>query len=580
MSAPAARRPSRSSPIGAIAVVVATSLAAGAGCTGILVGEEGGGTTEGSDPDGHLPPESCDPDAGHFVGISLVRRLTPRQYDRSVAQLLGDESRPADAFPVPTREHGYDNQANSQHVQRQEVEEWERAAVSVAQGALDRPDVLSGCDRDAADFGDCFAAALPSLVEKTLRGPRPDGELERYLSFYRGHERDAGAERAAELVLQVLLLSPRFLFVVEEGTPVPSASSEEPLPEDEETTEAGSSAPAGLRKLTPFEVATRLSLSLFNAAPDEELLARAKAGELESPAQVAELARAMLADERARDVILDFHSQWIDLAEVENMVLDESLDESVKQSARREVEWFLSDWYTEQGGRIGELFTSPKTWMDEPLATLYGVAAPEDGSGPMSLPEDQRAGLLTRAVFLGTHGIPPTRGDYILERILCRPVPPLPIVPPSAPDLGPSATTRERFEVHAEDPCAAGCHGLIDPIGFAFEHYDSVGRFRTTENGKPVDASTVLPFEEGTGLSGGVEDAIELSRAIADSPLSGDCMVENWFRYALGRAAQPADRCSVRRSQEALHASSGEVRELLVALVTSDAFLYLRKDTP
>lgn len=486
--------------------------------------------------------------------------------------------RPADAFPAPTREHGYDNQAASQHVQRQEVEEWERAAASVAQGALGRPEALSGCDADDPDFSSCFAAALPTLLETLLRGPLPDTERERYVAFFQEHEDQVGGVRAAELALQAMLLSPRFLFVVEEGV---EESGEVEGTESSEAAGESSSVAERPRKLSSFEVATRLSLLLFNEAPDERLLAKAKSGELDSPEQVAEAAREMLADERAQDVILDFYGQWIDLAEIDNMVLDEGLDdESVKGAARAEVEWFINDWYQEQGGYIGDLFTSPRTWMDESLATLYGVSAPEEGPGPATLPESERAGLLTRAVFLGTHGIPPTRGDYVLERTLCRPVPPLPIVPPSAPDLGPSATTRERFEAHSEDPCAAGCHGIIDPIGFAFEHYDSMGRFRTTENGQPVDAATVLPFEEGTGLDEGVEDAIELSRAIAASPLSGDCMVENWFRYAFGRAAEDSDRCSVAGTQEALHAANGDVRELLIALVQSDAFLYLRKDVP
>lgn len=513
-----------------------------------------GGMSTGGEP---LPPEECELRTGNFVPYSLLRRMTPAQYDRTVGKILGEVRNFGETFPTPTREHGYDNQASSQHVQRQEVEKWEQAAQDISLPALDTAPALAHCSVESSEFENCFRGAFPQLAQELLRSPLSAEDEARYGSFFEARMAESGAVRAAQLTLQALLLAPRFLFQVEEGILVDDADPD-------------------LRELNAFELVSRLAFAFHNEAPDAALLEEAAAGQVETPQQVVETIVSMIEDERSLNGVVDFHSQWIDLAEVDNMVLPENVSESVKTSAKHEVQWMIEDWYQETPALVGELFTSTRTWLDPDLASYYGVESEE--TGPASLPETERAGLLTRAVFLGTHTIPPTRGDYILERVLCLPVPALVIVPPPAPDLGPTATTRERFEQHSEDPCAASCHGVIDPIGFAFEHYDAAGQFRTEENGRVVDASTELPFEPETGVSGSVDNAIDLSNKIAESPMAQDCMVENWFRYLQGRGAVAADRCSLWEGQRAMQDSNGNLRALLEAMANTDAFRFIRKD--
>ncbi len=500
----------------------------------------------------NVPPPAC-PTPDPFVGTSIVRRLTNFQYNRTALLLFGDDSNPADDFPVETREEGYDNQASSQHVQLPQVVGWESAARHLAERATRDVDALLGCDTEALGIDACFSSALPTLVRRILRTSAEPQEVARYQSFFNELRDETEGTRAVELIIQALLLAPRFLFLIEEG----AANANDTY------------------RLDAYEVASRLSFLLWNQAPDDELLDAADAGDLDTRDGVATEARRLLADERAIDTIVHFHSQWIDLSEVDNMVVPDGFPESVKDAARKEIEWFIEDWYT-SGGKTHELFTSPRSLVDDTLALLYGME-PRGGETVVELPAEQRAGLLTRAVFLSTHGIPPTRGDYVLSRVLCSPVPALTIMPPDPPDLGETATTRERFELHSEDPCAAGCHGVLDPVGFAFEHYGNTGRWRDTENGRPIDAATVLTLPEETGFFGPIDGAVDLSRVISESPLASDCLGENWFRYAHGRGATAQDDCSVEAMQNAI-AGSGDVVDLLVALTQTDAFLYIRKE--
>lgn len=428
------------------------------GCTGVLGGSEKGGEG-GAGIDGDLfgdgdsnhlderAPPAC-PTEQPFVGSSVVRRMTNHQYSRTALVLFGDDSRPGAAFPVETREEGYDNQSESQHVQRPQVTAWETAATELAKYAVGDLDGLLGCDSEEQGADACFREGLPSLLRRVLRQLPSADDVKRYEQFYDSLREDATPERATELVLRALLLAPEFIFLVEEGA----------------------EADNGTYRLDAFEIATRLSFFFWNQAPSGELLQAAEDGELETLEEIEFWARQLLADDRSSDVVRDFHSQWIDLAELDNMVLPEGFDESVRQSAKNEIEWFIQDWYSDPSGHVSDLFTSRRSFVDEDLAALYGVAPPEQGSGVVELPADQRSGLLTRAVFLGTHGIPPTRGDFVLARVLCTPVPALTFMPPLPPDLGETATTREKFEKHAEDPCAAACHGVLDPVGFAFEH--------------------------------------------------------------------------------------------------------------
>src|SRR4051812_29115110 len=201
---------------------------------------------------------------------------------------------------------------------------------------------------------------------------------------------------------------------------------------------------------------------------------------------------------------------------------------------------FLSDIFTAPGttGRMDLLFTSTRSFADETLAGIYGVKGVTGTAlAPVNLDPKERSGLFTQLSFLTMHGdsegsFPTRRGAEILRRVFCQEIelPPNIVVPDVKPP-SPGVTTRQRFEEHSMNPCAT-CHLLFDPIGFAFESYDGIGRYRTTDNGQPVDASGTLQLGSRTVT---FKDAVELMPALAASDDVRACMATQWSRYLLRR---------------------------------------------
>jgi hypothetical protein len=213
------------------------------------------------------------------------------------------------------------------------------------------------------------------------------------------------------------------------------------------------------------------------------------------------------------------------------------------------------------------------------MATLYGGTAPDGEFEPQSMP-DPRAGLLTQPGLLtllshSDQTAPVIRGVFVRERILCETVPPPPPnVNAIAPDPDPTATTRERFRQHTEQPACSSCHRLIDGIGFGFERYDQLGRYRETENELEVDESGDVVDTQDAALNGPFLGAAELSARIADSSIARDCLATHWYRYSFGRQEAPEDSCSLDQLKERFAGAGGNLKELLVGLTLTDAFLY------
>jgi hypothetical protein len=248
----------------------------------------------------------------------------------------------------------------------------------------------------------------------------------------------------------------------------------------------------------------------------------------------------------------------------------------------RETSRFADHVIRSGDGLLDTLFTSASSFIDAPLAELYGVTLPSghDAAQPFQLNATERAGILTQAGVLAVHshadqGSPVRRGKMVRENLLCQPLaPPPPDADTTPPEPDPNASTRDRFEQHRADPKCAGCHSLIDPLGFGFENYDGIGTFRSMEAGKPIDASGQLA---GTDIDGAFVGAAELSRKLAASPQVRACLAQHWFNYALGRTKSDADACSMDAMARAF-AATNNIRDLLQALVTTDAFRYGRFD--
>jgi hypothetical protein len=234
-------------------------------------------------------------------------------------------------------------------------------------------------------------------------------------------------------------------------------------------------------------------------------------------------------------------------------------------------------------GKVSTLLTAPFTFVNDRLAAFYGIAAPAgQGFQRVELDPYQRAGFLTQGAFLATHAKPNQtspvhRGKFVRQQLLCTvPPPPPPNLQIQPPSLNTRLTTRERFAEHSQNPFCAGCHKLMDPIGLGFESFDGIGRFRATEQGMPIDDSGELIQ---TDVDGTFTGPAALGQRLAASADVQACVVTQWFRFGYGRAEDPvADACSLATLNQTFAAAGGNVRELLIALTQTDAFLYRRAE--
>jgi hypothetical protein len=282
----------------------------------------------------------------------------------------------------------------------------------------------------------------------------------------------------------------------------------------------------------------------------------------------------MLADPKAAQAMEDFHLQWLEVDSLAKAPKEASFKDYTPQLAQAmlaETIGFTRELMTPGGaGKLEHLLTATVPVSDPALAKLYGAAA---GGTP---DPKQRMGVLTQASFLAQHATsqdsnPVRRGAVVLKRLLCEEVPPPPnedIPPPEPPK--PGVTTRERFTKHDESMCAT-CHKLTDPIGFSFEHFDAIGAFRQTDQGKPVDATGSLELD---GRQLRFNDITELAPELARSAKVQACVARQWLRYLVRRPETPGDEASLKLAGEAFARSGFDLRELLVSLARSRAFTH------
>jgi hypothetical protein len=318
--------------------------------------------------------------------------------------------------------------------------------------------------------------------------------------------------------------------------------------------------------------------------PDEELFDAAAAGKLVKADEIATQARRMLDDPRARAAVENFHAQWLDYYRIasvgKNAALFPDWSPAIGQLMHEETRSFIEHVVFDGEGTIDALLGAPYSFMNAELAAFYGLDGPTSAAfEKVELDPAQRAGLLTTGTLLALNAhsnqtSPVHRGKMIREQILCdvMPLPP-PDVMITVPEPDPNSTAKERFAEHSANPSCKGCHQLMDPIGFGFENYDSVARFRTTENGKTIDATGELTQSDVDGAFDGV---VELAAKLASSKDVEKCYATQWFRYAYGRGEQKEDLCTTAWLADEFAKKGGSVKELLVALTQTDAFLYRR----
>lgn len=516
------------------------------------------------DPDGSGDgPLACDSAALH-PGESPARRMTRFEYNNTVRDLLGDTTAPADAFPADEVSGIFNNQASTLVVTELLAEGYMEAAESLAKKATLDVGALTGCDAAATGEDACGAQFIDSFGKRAFRRPLDSEGRALLKGVFDAAKAQWDYPTAVRLVIEAALQSPRFLYRIEFGMPDPGAE--------------------GAVKLDDYEVASRLSYLLWGSMPDDALLDAAGKGELRTKDQIAAQARRLLGDPKARDVIENFHEQWLGLGKLDTVDKDTttfpSYTPALKTAWRAETMAFVSDVILDGDGSVETLLTAPYTMMNADVAAYYGVSSGPTGSAfeRVDLDPDQRAGLLTQPSILAVNAhadqtSPVHRGKFVRERLLCEPIsPPPPNVKAVPPPVDPDATTRERFAQHSTDPACSGCHHLMDPIGFGFEHYDGIGKWRDQDQGLPVDAGGEVIGSQD--VNGTFDGAVELAKRLGQSEEVRSCVVKQWFRYGQGRPVTAEDACTMAALQTTFAAANYDIRELLVALTQTDAFRY------
>jgi len=506
-------------------------------------------------------------------GPSYIRRVNRLEYNNTVRDLLGDTTHPADGFPAEEKRLGFDNNADALSVSPLLAEQYLKAAETVATDALNnRWSALVPCPASTTDPGAvdaCGRDFIAGFGQKAFRRPL-DADDTALLTAVFDAGKTTDLKTGIRLVVETALQSPRFLYRVELGA----------------VTNSG--AGATVVKVDDWEMASRLSYLLWHSMPDDALFAAAQAGQLSTSDQIQAQVQRMVTDSRARGVAADFFAQWLrigEIADVEKMrIVFPSYTTDIPALMQQETAQFLDYVTWDGGGDLQSIFTAPFTFVNGPLAQYYGMSGV---SGTTFVMKDlgadtHRGGVLTQGGLLSLLGkadqtSPVHRGKFVREQLLCMQLPPPPadimIKPPA---LSTTLTTRERFTQHSIDPACTGCHRLMDPIGLGFESFDGAGIFRATENGQPVDDSGEVKDSDIPGVFHGVG---ELSSRLAASAQVQACVATHWFRYGYGRGETAADACSMSRVQTQFSAGGYKVRDLLIALTQTDAFLY-RQVTP
>ena len=490
-----------------------------------------------------------------------MARLNNTQYANTIDDVFDGVELEA-AFPEENVVDGFDNNVFNAAVSQVRADELFEAALHVGAAVAEDPEAALGC---VVVDDACVDAFIADYGQRLWRRPLDATERATLRAQYDSTAGEALPERV-DLLIASMLMAPQFLFRPEIG------EAEEAFP--------------GIVPLTGYEIASRMALLIWASVPDDALLAAAAAGELRTTAQIEAQAWRMMDDPRARRGMANFLYQWADVRELATASKDPGLypefDPQMVESMMTELAFFLDRVVWEQDGSIVELLTSNETTVDARLAALYGVAHPgTDAWVDVSLPAGERSGLLTQAAFLAdkAHAIAPApvrRGLFIRTAVLCQDIPAPPDdVDTSIPDQGVAETNRQRTEAHSADPSCSGCHQYMDPLGFAFENYDAIGRWRDTDNGYPVDATgeVVQPSGEATPFDG----AIDMMGVLTAEDDVLTCMATHLFRYGHGRRADPTgDLRSMGQMHAASAASGGSLQAQMVALTLTDGFRFRR----
>ncbi len=478
-------------------------------------------------------------------GITPLRRLTKIEYNNSIEDLFPN-------FVIPTQSVASDERvglflANTESaVDLVIAEKYMFAAEAVAGIAIS--------DRTALCNGVCNVSWALAITERAFRRPLSVEESGAITGLFEGSEAAYGNEVAVRMTIEAILQSSSFLYRAELG--------QEPA--------------ENVTKLTPHELASRMSYFLGGTTPDAALLEAVKSGKLEKIEDIEKQARRLLAHPRGRARINSVITTWFGIDHVEDLERD-GLTQQQLESLLAESQLFIESVMVDGDASLSELLTADYAIVSEENADLYGVSV--SGVERVQLPPERR-GMLGQPSFLAAHGTGQSiihRGKFIKDAFLClgTPDPPQALVPLPTFD-GESDRSKADKRIEATDEGCATCHAVVDGIGKIFDPFDENGKYRTADTFGNTLTSTGQML--GTDIEGEIDGVSQLADAMVKSEHVRSCVTKQFLTYSLGRqVSKSEDACSLLVMKKALDLSNGNLNEMLIEIVKTDAFRYRRK---
>jgi hypothetical protein len=531
------------------------------------------------------------PPGGPTPSAVPIRRLTNDEYRQAVNDLFvrqvqpdgtiyGGFTLPAATFTLDERVFGFVNLSSSQTASQVRMEQYEAAAQMIALGDAQTPQVwkgvaanptlLTGCDVATKSETLCAQPYLNDLAKRAHRRALTTIEKNRLWTLFMNPAGGTYTTRLA-LAIEAILISPNFLFRPELGDPAKVVGP-------------------GIVALTPWEVANRLSFFINGSIPDTTLTAAADSGALLNVEEVKTQAQRLLALPRSQTNLVKMHEQWLGIDSInalsKNPGAFPTFTSTLAYEMGQETRTFIQTVMFTQSGTFSDLLVAPYTFGNSDIAALYGVSAASTDPavwGKIDLNPAQRRGLLTQPSLLATLakdsavqdlGTAIRRGKFVLQQILCRPVPePTPEIVAMFQPLDLTVTTRAQAKTHEFNDQCRGCHVAMDPLGLPFEKYDMIGRWRETDKGMPIDVNGQLLDASGKPVT--FNGIPELANLVAQMPETRACYLQQWFQFSMGKLVAPPDKQYLDWLTSKFTPTQKLV-DVVVNLVTSDSFRQLK----
>jgi hypothetical protein len=519
------------------------------------------GTTGGG---GAVTSAACD-----GVTARRLRRLSIREYSNVVTSLLGAPAGAAATAAITAEPSvdGFDNQAGSLFVSPSFQGDVADVAATLSSQA--DPAVLAPCT-PATGSPACLQTFIRTFAAKAYGRPIADDELTRVNTMA-----NMGQDYATQvrLVVEFILQSPGLLYVSELGAPTAPAVSGQTL------------------ALTQYEIASQLSFMLTGNRPDATLIKAAETTGFTKPTDIlGEAQRLLTSDARAQDALTRFVNGWMDMSPLTDAPKDPTIyptiTPAIQTAMQQEYDQFVKAQLTGDG-TLSALMLGTSANVPAALSAIYGTDLL-----PTGLDATKRKGILSLPAVLSVHSAPDNsgpveRGLLVRRQLLCQYVPGPPqnaldkiaANPIDASDK--TTTTRQKLEAHLNEPSCAACHATFDPIGYGFEQMDAIGRFRTTENGKPVDSTGMLTgttAPDGSSVDGPFQGTVQLATKLAQSKVVEACMTEHFFNFAQARATVASDTCVINDWTAKFSQGGGHIKDLVLNAVVHPNFANRKDD--